>query len=61
MFQKIVLRKLVEIRTEDLEYSKALLEEAVEAKDKLFSIIAHDLKNPLQPLVGLLPIIIIGV
>ncbi len=47
-----LLKKLVDERTKDLNHSKELLQEAVEAKDKLFSIIAHDLKNPFVALLG---------
>jgi hypothetical protein len=33
--------------------SKEQLQKAVDAKDKLFSIVAHDLKNPFLPLLRL--------
>lgn len=47
-----LLEKLVNERTKDLQKSKQLLENAVSTKDKLFSIIAHDLKNPFVALLG---------
>jgi two-component system sensor histidine kinase/response regulator len=50
--RQIILEKLVEERTADLLKSKEQLQKAVDAKDKLFSIVAHDLKNPFLPLLG---------
>jgi len=45
----ITARKQVE---DELNRSEALLREAVAAKDKLFSVIAHDLKNSFQVIIG---------
>lgn len=50
--RQLHLERQVNERTRDLQQSKKLLEEAVAAKDKLFSIIAHDLKNPFVALLG---------
>jgi PAS domain S-box-containing protein len=45
-------RKLIELN-EKLSESESLLRQANEAKDKFFSIVAHDIKNPLQSITAL--------
>lgn len=50
--QKITLESLVKERTADLQKSRAELEKVNNAKDKLLSIIAHDMKNPFNSLLG---------
>ncbi|MEN8154007.1 MAG: two-component regulator propeller domain-containing protein [Acidobacteriota bacterium] len=46
------LRQLVDMRTEDLVQANLRLSEANEQKSELLSMAAHDLKNPLQAIMG---------
>jgi len=55
-FNKMV-KSLEESRGE-IEYYNKILQQLLEQKDKFIGQLGHDLKNPLQPIVGLLPILI---
>jgi signal transduction histidine kinase len=46
------LEKMVNERTRELRESEEKLREATASKEKLFSIIAHDLKSPFSSLIG---------
>jgi len=50
--QKAILEKVVRERTLDLQKSQTDLEKVNRAKDKLLSVIAHDMKNPFNSLLG---------
>ncbi|MCF8366385.1 MAG: hypothetical protein K9H16_11425 [Bacteroidales bacterium] len=50
--QRIKLERLVEQRTMELKVTNEELESANEAKNKFFSIIAHDLKSPFNSMIG---------
>jgi ligand-binding sensor domain-containing protein/signal transduction histidine kinase len=57
--QKILLERSVELKTNELQTKNAALEERQHhieylnaSKDKFFSIIAHDLKNPFNAIIG---------
>ena len=51
--QQVELNRLVDLRTTELRESESQLLEANSAKDRFFSIIAHDLKSPFNSLLGL--------
>lgn len=51
--QRKKLNELVEQRTKELSQSERNLLEANQAKDKFFSILAHDLRSPFSSLLGL--------
>jgi len=50
-------KDLKESRTKIEEYTR-ILEKVLDRKDEFIGQLGHDLKNPLQPLVGLLPMLI---
>lgn len=52
--QKTRLEELVAERTAELEQQKKLLEDANLVKNKLFAVISHDFRSPLNSLQGLL-------
>lgn len=49
---------LLEKKNEEIKRQNEKLEEAIQAKDKFFSIIAHDLRSPFTGLLGLTELII---
>jgi len=51
------LEDMVSERTGELERSEQLLKESNQAKDNFFSIIAHDLKNPFNVILGMLDLL----
>ena len=52
--QNLKLEKLVEKRTEKLREAVAKLEASDSVKNKLFSIVAHDLRAPFNSMLGIL-------
>ena len=43
---------------DEIEYYNNILQKLLEQKDEFIGQLGHDLKNPLQPIIGLLPILI---
>ncbi len=50
--QKALLEKLVAEKTSELKQQNEKLNEVVATKDKFFSIVAHDIKNPFNAILG---------
>jgi len=53
----VKLEEMVSARTKELELSEQKLKESNQAKDNFFSIIAHDLKNPFNVILGMLELL----
>lgn len=51
--QQIVLKNAVDKKTEQLQTMNRDLEDAIHTKDKFFSIVAHDIINPFNSIMGL--------
>ena len=51
------LEQKIEERTRDLEKTNRELQDAIDSKNKLFSIISHDLRGPLNSIISLLDIV----
>ena len=54
------LEKEIKLRTEEIRQTNETLKETNQIKDKLFSVISHDLKGPLHSLQGTLNILKMG-
>lgn len=54
------LEKEIKLRTEEIRQTNETLKETNQVKDKLFSVISHDLKGPLHSLQGTLNILKMG-
>lgn len=52
--EQIVLQKKVAERTHELDVKNTELQHALQDKDRLISVVAHDLKNPMFAIVGTL-------
>jgi signal transduction histidine kinase len=52
-----VQKKEIELQAGELEIQKKRLEETNASKDKFFSILAHDLKNPFSTMIGFLEVL----
>ncbi len=50
--QKVLLEKLVAEKTSELKQQNEKLKDVVATKDKFFSIVAHDIKNPFNAILG---------
>jgi signal transduction histidine kinase len=46
------INEILQLKNDEIEQKARQLKELNETKDKLFSIIAHDIKNPLQSIIG---------